>query len=127
MNPLRLACVLAIAGGGCWVVRFLLTLGSGDDPSSALFWAGAVLLTVMGAVFSVVAVRRAPLWLRLIVFVCGPVAGWMVLLAAYDPADSAGLEREALHGIVGALCLLTGGLRWGAGRAESRHRGSHSR
>jgi hypothetical protein len=127
MNWLRLACTLAIAGGACWVLRFLLTLNSGDEGSQPLFWAGAVLLTLMGAMSAVLAARRAPVWLRLVVGVCGPVAGWMVLLAAYGPADSADVRRAAVDGVVGALGILVGLLSWRAGRSQSRHRGSHTR
>jgi hypothetical protein len=126
MNSLRLACILAIAGGALWVLRFLLTVNSGDEGSPVFFWAGAVLLTVMGALAAVNAVRRAPVWLRLVVGVSGPLAGWMVLIAAYGPADTADVRRAAVDGIVGALGILVGLLSWRAGKSQSRHRGSHT-
>ncbi len=128
MNPLRLACLLGIAGGGTWVARFLLARGdAAEAPYPVLFWIGAVLLTAMGLVFSVLAVRHAPVWLKLVVAVSGPTLGWMVLLALYDPADSSGVGRPALEGVVGALSILVAGLRWRGSRDESRHKGSHSR
>jgi hypothetical protein len=127
MNPVRLACTLAIVGGGWWGLRFLRTMGASGDGSPVLHWAGAVLITSAGVLSTLYAVRRAPIWLRLLVAVAGPVAGWMVLLAAYEPADSADVRRAAVDGVVGALSLLIGLLCWRVGRSESRHRGSHTR
>src|SRR5262245_49814292 len=125
MTQLRLASVCAIAGGLCWVARYLLDVGSAT--SDALFIAGAVLLTGAVAIWSLLSVRRAPVWLRLILVVCGPLLAWTVLLAIYQTTDSMDVERAAVDSVVGGLGVLIGVLRWRAGRRQrSRHRGAHA-
>lgn len=127
MNLSRLASILAIVGGTCWVLMFLLTLRPGTDGSVVLFWSGAVLVTAMGGILAVLSVRRAPWWLRVVVGLSGPLLGWMLLLTAYGPADSAVVSRTAVQGVVGAVAVLTGAARWRSGKTvTSRHRGAHA-
>ena len=121
MNALRLACILAIAGGGCWVLRFLFTPDSGF-----LFWLGALLLTGMGALLALGSVAKAPLWLRVVVGICGPLLGWMLLLAAHGPEDSSEAGRAAVDGVVGALSIARAVSAWAARITWSKRSGSSS-
>jgi len=128
MTPMRLGCLFAIFGGGCWLVFAVLAHSSGDSSHGVVYFAGAVLLTFAAFGFAIQAVRRSPLWLRVVVGACAPVFGWMVLLTLYDLADGAGITRATVEGAVGVLAILVGIVRWGAGRPQKvRRHGSHSR
>jgi len=127
MAPMRLGCLFAILGGGCWLYFGVLAHSSGDSSRGIVFYVGAALLTLAAFGFAIAAVRRSPLWLRVIVGGAAPVFGWMVLLTLYEPADGAGFTKATVDGAVGALAVLVGIFRWGAGRADTRHRGSHAR
>jgi len=131
MTPMRLGCLFAIFGGGCWLYYGIAAHSSGDSSRGLVFYIGAAMLTVAVFGFGIQAVRRSPLWLRVIIGLCAPVFGWMMLLTFYDLADSGGLTRATVNAAVGGLAILVGLLRWGAGRppkTRAHHaRGSHAR
>lgn len=104
-------CLSGVAGGLCWIARYLLAttdvIAADGAVGTFLKWAGLVwvLIALVGA--GVGLVRRGPLWLRGVVGVAVPVLGLVVLSLLYGAMDR--LVAEALFGggvLVASLLLL---------------------
>lgn len=119
--------VAGIAGGLCWLVRYVLdAAGSGDGtPAEALYWAGLVLLFVALAGFGTQLVSSSALWLQAIVGVAFPLLVWSVL-EVLDPGTDPSLVDAIFGGALLLLCLREL-VRSRPERAPRRAHGAHSR
>ncbi|HQR28598.1 MAG TPA: hypothetical protein PLP61_16255 [Nocardioides sp.] len=110
------ACVSGILGGACWILHYLLSAtglaDAGGNLGVVLKWAGAtwLILALVGA--GVGLVRRAPLWLKVVVGVAVPLLALTLLSLLYGPLSR--LVAEALFGLVvlvGSVVLLRRGAK----------------
>jgi hypothetical protein len=116
-------CLAGLLGGLCWIARYLLDSFDVSAPDSntgiALLWVGGTWLLLALAAGGVALVRRAPLWLRVLVGAATALLGVVLLSLLYGPLDK--LLADALFGGVvaaGSLLLLLRGRR---ARTEPSH------
>ena len=102
------AALSGVLGGLCWIARYVLSTLDVIDPDGsvgvALKWAGATWLLIALAGAGISLVRRAPVWLRVVLGVAVPMLALVFLSLAYGAMDD--LLAEALFGTV----ILAGSL-----------------
>jgi hypothetical protein len=99
---MRAAQLLGLVGGVAWVAAAFLWDG-GDDPLElALFWLGAVLVTLDLLDLGMLLVKRGLLALRLFVACALPMLVWMVVVFAATSASDDGI----VWGITGAAVAV---------------------
>jgi len=126
MTQLRFACLLLIFGALSWVGRLGIDLAGGDADAglgNLLLWIGAVLITLGAALAAFSSVAHAPIWLQLVVGLCGPLALWMVLLAGNDMFN----DQATAGGIFGVGLAIFSLVWFVRARPEVKHKGSHAR
>ncbi len=108
------ACLAGIVGGLCWIARYALDaldLVSADGTTGeVLLWAGGTWLLLALAGAGVGLVRRAPIWLRIVVGVATPLLGLVLLSLTYEWLDT--VLANAIFGAIllaGSLVLLLRG------------------
>lgn len=124
MDVRTLGSVAGIAGGACWLTRWILDLaGVSSEPREAVYLVGAVLLALAFVAFGMALVKSSALWLRLIVGVAFPVLVWSVLEVLHRA------EPEPVDGVFGlAVAAISVLLLSRRPRPEkSRRAGAHAR
>jgi len=127
MTRLRFACLLLLLGALAWVGRMGIEVSGGDGDAgfgNLLLWAGTVLITLGSALAAFSSVAHAPIWLQLIVGLCGPLALWMVLLAGNDMFSGSQAKAAGVFGVALGIFSLVWFVR---SKTEVKHKGSHSR
>ncbi len=118
------AYVSGALGGLCWIARYLLAdfdiVRAGSEIGVALRYAGATWLALALVTAGAGLVRKAPLWLRILLGIVTLVLAVVALSLAYN-AVSRNLA-EAVFGAVVAFFSLIGLMRGGG----QRPRGSHA-
>lgn len=127
MHLRTVARVAGIAGGICWLLRYVLdAAGSGDGtPAEALYWAGLALLFGALAGLGAQLVNKSALWLQAIVGVAFPLLVWSVL-EVLDPGTDPSLVDAVFGGALLLLCLRDL-LKARPQRAGRRTHGAHAR
>jgi hypothetical protein len=115
MSMSRVAAVAALLGGLVWVAAAALDWD--EEPATALYGAGVVLLVLALAAGGYALVATAPIWLRAVVTVATPALGFMVWLTVWDGVAH---HLAVLLGGIALLVLGAVALRPGAGAATSR-------
>lgn len=100
----RLAAVLGLLGGLCWVLSFVLDRATGGGVVDVLAWAGLALVLLAAAVGGLSLVPAAPVWLRAIAAVGAAVLVWAVVATAGGSVESRVVELVA-----GVLALVVSG------------------
>lgn len=102
------AALSGVLGGLCWIARYVLSTLDVIDPDGsvgvALKWVGATWLLIALAGAGISLVRRAPVWLKVVLGVAVPMLALVFLSLAYGAMSD--LLAEALFGTV----ILAGSL-----------------
>lgn len=110
------ACLSGVLGGLCWILRYALTatdvIAANGNAEVVLKWAGATWLLLALAGAGIGLVRRAALWLRIVLGVAVPLLALVLLSLAYGVMDR--ILADAVFGAViltGSVVLLRRGSR----------------
>lgn len=95
-----------IAGGGCWLARYVLdAAGSGEGTASdVLYWVGLALVFLALVGLGTGLVNKGAVWLQAIVAVAFPALVWSVL-EAFDPGIAPSLGDAVFGGGLLLLCV----------------------
>jgi hypothetical protein len=121
MRTSKMASVVAALTGLVWVTAGVLSWQDDglSDSSATLWWVGVAGFGLASALVGYASVTRAPVWLRVLVFVCAGALGASVASVIDTDLSSANLLAAALGVVLvalGVVGLVRG--RGGAGGQE---------
>lgn len=113
MRTSKMAALVALLAGLVWVAAGVLARGGdGLDPDAErLWWAGLGVFALASALAGYAGATKAPLWLKVVVFVGAGALGGSVLATVdtqSSSADLVALGAGALLVLVGLIALVTG-------------------